>query len=300
MSVCAMLCHRAFGDLYNRLSRNELSWMQYHQGLCRVHTWKDAYLYDDIRYVTEQCPDFAETYESAFFHYIHDRFRDRPTVLTPPAVDFVRLFLSVISKQPSVVNATFFDETEQVAPRIACMDAIRSAFYAMTNQENVRVELASRVSPTPSDKGEEEEFENVEISPNDSISQISYPQPRRVDPLRRLMPTPAPSPPRSSASRARPEVPPPAPSPPRSSASRARSRSPPAPAPSPPRSSASRARSEVPPPAPSPPRSSASRASHKSRHDFDADAAPPRPEAFVSSRTARTGIQRARVKSPQM
>jgi hypothetical protein len=193
LSILLMLADRGFKGLYDKCARN-LDGHYYQEGLRRVHKWSDDVVREDIAFVREACPDLDETYAACFVQYVSDRWRDgRPTVRTPDLLAFVRRFLEALGQQESLVTGDFFARRDDpVYRRVTCMDAARTALYALVTAESVRVELLSEVA-APSSKplaeatraelggadeeeaapaDEEEEGEMVEVHPADSVSQV--------------------------------------------------------------------------------------------------------------------------------
>lgn len=223
LSILLSLGERGFKGLYDKCARN-LEGEYYQAGLRRVNAWSDAVLKEDIDFVQHTCPDFEETYESCFVQYVADRYRGRkrPTVRTPSLLEFVRRFLESLGQHEALATGDYFTKRDTMLKRVACMDAARTALYALMTAENVRVELLSEagsMAPPPARKSmpSSEESKDVrplaeaseadlrgasvadmEVTPGDSVSQIGggrAPPPPSAPP-------PLPAAPASVASRA--------------------------------------------------------------------------------------------------
>ena len=147
LTILELFTRQGFESLYDRC-RSNLAGTYYQTGLRRVHLWTDATIEEDVAYVRGRCADLDETYEACFVDYIRERYRgnQRPTVRCPPLVSFVRHFLESVAQQDALTTGDFFAIRDPVMRRMACMEAGRSALYALVSNESLRVELASQVS----------------------------------------------------------------------------------------------------------------------------------------------------------
>lgn len=227
LQILVSLGDRGFEGLYRKCQGNTEG-SYYQSGLKRVHAWSDDVLMEDIDFVKSVFPDIYDTFENCFFAYVEDRYRGRrkTSIRTPGLLSFVRLFLECLGTQDALVTADYFARRDPVLKRITCMDAARTALFALANTEDVQVELlseaASSVRPLAQTTARElRTYASSEVTPNDSISQVDVPGMYRRAPA---------SPPRSTVSQRvdPPPVPPPhlpdsrpTPSEVRSSASRA-------------------------------------------------------------------------------
>ena len=84
LQILLQLGDRGFEGLYHKCKSN-IHGDYYQLGLRRVHMWSDSVLNEDITFITTQCPDFEETFESCFVEYVTDRYRSksRPTLKCP-------------------------------------------------------------------------------------------------------------------------------------------------------------------------------------------------------------------------
>lgn len=200
LTISELLTKRGFEGLYEKCSSN-VSGTYYQTGLRRVHMWSDNVIDEDIEHVRSRCPDLDETYEACFVNYISERYtgNQRPTINCPPLATFVRRFLESVAQQDSLITGEFFSAKEPLMRRITCMDAARSALYALVTSESLRIELASEVSHTRtaqtlSNTRNVEQYRRTdddamtEVKPEDSVSQVESVRSSRV--VRPPPPTP--------------------------------------------------------------------------------------------------------------
>lgn len=196
LTLTELLAKRGFQGLYDKCATN-ISGHYYQTGLRRVHMWSDNVIDEDIEHVRAQCPDLDETYEACFVNYISERYRggQRPTINCPLVNTFVRRFLESVAQQEAIIHGDFFSTKDPIMRRITCMDATRSALYALVTAESLRIELASEVSSMrrapsaigrASSRPDEEDDLATEVKPEDSVSQIgSVVRPAAQSPPRR-------------------------------------------------------------------------------------------------------------------
>ena len=191
LSILLTLADRGFKGLYDKCLHN-LAGDYYQHGLRRVHAWSDAVIREDVDYVKASYPDLEETYDACFVLYVADRYRGRkrPTVRTPAILEFVRGFLDALGQHETLSTGDYFARRDDVMlRRIACMDAARTALYALLTAESVRVELLSEAgsvqarpeAPRPPSQvrsladASDAELRGVgadDVMPSDSISQV--------------------------------------------------------------------------------------------------------------------------------
>ena len=218
LTITEHMAKRGFDGLYEKCKTN-IGGTYYQTGLRRVHLWSDSVIEEDLEYVRDRCPDMDETYEACFVDYISERYRgnNRPTINCPNMLTFSRRFLESVAQQDSVVNGEFFSSRDPIIRRMTCMEATRSALYALVTSETLRIELASEVSSArrertladadPVDLGRYQRSTAVdtstEVKPEDSVSQVDSVRSSRI-------PSRVPHPPRSaSPPPPRPASPPP-------------------------------------------------------------------------------------------
>lgn len=272
LTITELLTKRGFEGLYEKCATN-LTGNYYQTGLRRVHMWSDNVIDEDIDYVRGRCPDLDETYEACFVNYIAERYtgNQRPTINCPSIHTFVRRYLESVAQQDSITTGDFFATKDPLMRRITCMDATRSALYALVTAESLRIELASEVSARPTTTRQLSETRNVEqyrrtleeddvateVKPEDSVSQVESVRSSRIVPPQR-----DPTPPRSRE-----------PPPPQRDTTPPRTREPPVP-------SVQRQHSPPPPPPPTAERLQI----HSSARDDDDDS---RSVTVISTRSAR-------------
>jgi hypothetical protein len=180
LHILIRFADRGFRGLYDKCA-NDVTSTYYRTGLKRVSMWDDAVLQDDMEHVRCECADLSETYETCFKGYVQDRFRDRrrPQHATPSIGTFIRAYLQHLGEHACLVSGDFFGTRDEIARRLACMDAARLALYELVTSENVAsVELASEVSCARSSmtaatrRHQEDLRSRTEIRPDDSASQI--------------------------------------------------------------------------------------------------------------------------------
>lgn len=217
LTIAEFLTKRGFEGLYDKCATN-VTGAYYQTGLRRVHLWSDNVIEEDIDFVRTRCPDMEETYEACFVNYIAERYSggQRPTIHCPPIATFVRRFLESVAQQEAVTNGEFFANKDPLMRRITCMDAARSALYALVTSESLRIELASEVSHArrnlsetrPQDLGTYQRAQqprardydaSTDVKPEDSVSQVESVRSSRAPPPQPSSrpPPPPPSPPRS-------------------------------------------------------------------------------------------------------
>lgn len=192
LTISELLTKRGFEGLYEKCASN-ISGTYYQTGLRRVHMWSDNVIEEDIEFVRGRCPDLDETYEACFVNYISERYtgNQRPTINCPPLATFVRRFLESVAQQDSLTTGEFFSVKEPLMRRITCMDATRSALYALVTSESLRIELASEVSNTRtaqtlSNTRNVEQYRRTdddsmtEVKPEDSVSQVDSVRSSRI------------------------------------------------------------------------------------------------------------------------
>lgn len=219
LQILLKLGDRGFGGLYEKCTSN-INGSYYQAGLKRVSAWSDSVLLEDIEYVKASCPDMEETCDACFVQYVLDRFRQkRSTHRCPPLIDFVRNFLESLGQHESLITGEYFSKRDPVVTRVACMDAARQAFYSLVTSENVRVELASEVgsvarsvAPSFASRVEKQKDNiNLEIRPDDSISQVGSVQVQDEVPAssreKRRAPSPEPESSPPPKAKARPRAP---------------------------------------------------------------------------------------------
>lgn len=223
LTITEHMAKRGFEGLYEKC-KNNIGGTYFQTGLRRVHLWSNEVIDEDLEYVRGRCADLDETYEACFADYISERYRgnNRPTINCPPILTFARRFLESVAQQDSVTNGEFFSSRDPLMRRVTCMEATRSALYALVTSETLRIELASEVGSVrrersladtdPVDLGRYqrstvEATAASEVKPEDSVSQVESVRSSRI-PTRRPT-TPPPPPERPTAPIPRPVTPPP-------------------------------------------------------------------------------------------
>jgi hypothetical protein len=184
LQILVSLSDRGFEGLYRKCQGN-VEGNYYQTGLRRVNAWSDAVIVEDIDFIKSVFPDLEETFETCFFNYVEDRYRGRHKAMvnTPNIVTFVRLYLESVGTQESLSNGDYFAKRDPVLKRITCMDAARTALFSLSNSEHVKVELLSEVSSVRqlAHTSQHELEKMTDVTPNDSVSQISVPR-SRIEP----------------------------------------------------------------------------------------------------------------------
>lgn len=154
LQITESLIDRAFWGLYHRYEGEEdlAGCRQYRVGLERVPKWGDDIIVDDIRSTSKANPDFDDLFQRMFRRFHDERHPQRPSFrgkIEPIA--WLRAFYLSAAASPRVRSGSYFRNAEDVvARRIQAADCMRSAFFTVlmsTDQE-------------------------VEISPDDSVSQV--------------------------------------------------------------------------------------------------------------------------------
>ena len=113
---------------------------RYKKYVTHVARWDDALIHEELAKISAVgFSDFSHEYSAAFGRYCRGMrvHYDAP----PSVVEFVRMFLSSLSTNAHILDKTFFTSSSVLVDRVACMDAIRQSFFALSRD--------ARLSPTP-------------------------------------------------------------------------------------------------------------------------------------------------------
>ena len=190
LRTIVLLAEKGFFELYEKCMPGNPN--NYRKGLERVTTWSNNVMEGDLKHIQTEYPDFDSLYDHCFISYVKNvrgiNFKTHKLMVNvPSSIEFVRLYFLALARHPNIMSGDFFKENNVVSTRVTCMDCARDAFFALDVIDNVQLELRSQISAVaphkppsnvnvPSeitlDKATEVDLKNLEVRPDDSVSNV--------------------------------------------------------------------------------------------------------------------------------